>query len=74
LSRIKGTQEMTQSKRQNLTRKQRAEFEQLIQLQIREYEDRYYPGGRSVAVALWAAKFPADTDASNRERPLNRNR
>lgn len=54
-------------KESHLSRKQRAEFERSMQLRIREYEARYYPGGRSVAAALWAKKFPADMDTSRRQ-------
>jgi hypothetical protein len=63
---------MNQSKKTNRSRKQRAEFEQSIQLQIREYEARYYPGGRDVGAALSAEKFPVHSDASSRKRPSNR--
>jgi len=63
---------MNQSTKSNRSSKRRAEFERSIQLQIREYQDRYYPGGRSVAAALWAEKFPAGKNASSRQEPSNR--
>jgi hypothetical protein len=65
---------MNQSKKPNRSRKRSAEFERSIQLQIREYQARYYPGGRDVTAALWAEKFPADTDASSRQQPSKRER
>jgi len=63
---------MNQSKKPKISRKERAEFEQSIQLQIREYQDRYYPGGRDVAAALWAETIPAGKNASSRQEPSNR--
>ncbi len=60
---------MSKSKKSNRSHQRRAKFERLIQLQILDYERRYYPGGRSVAAALWAEKFPAGTNASSSQEP-----
>ena len=65
---------MNQSKTPKLSREQRAQFEHGIQLQIRECEARYYPGGRDVAAALRAEKFLVNTDASSRQKTSNRER
>lgn len=65
---------MNQSKKPKISREQRAEFERSIQLQILEYEARYYPCGMDVPAALLARKFTADTAASSRQRSSNRER
>lgn len=53
---------MNQPNKTGRSRKQRAEFERNVQLQIREYEARYYPSTKDVATTLSAEKFPVNAD------------
>jgi len=59
---------MNQSKESKRSPGRPTESEQNIQLQMREYGARYYPGGRDVAAALSARKPRVNAGAPNRQR------
>ena len=63
---------MNQPNKTGSSRKERTEFERNVQLQIREYEARYYPSTKEVATMLSAEKFSVDADSSSCRGPSNR--